>query len=105
MPFFRDIIGQDRGVKILQSFLEREAYPPTLLFVGREGIGKKAIAHAFAQALFCQDRERSGGSEKGLIEPCGRCLSCRKVIDKNHPDLSMIEPDGKVIKIDQIRAL
>ncbi|HIE64237.1 MAG: DNA polymerase III subunit delta' [Nitrospira sp.] len=116
MPFFRDIIGQDQGLRILRAFLERDQYPSALLFSGGEGIGKRTAAHAFAQALFCrafQKAQKTDGVEKNpqensrqtAIEPCGECLSCRKMMDKNHPDFSVIEPDGNTIKVDQIRAM
>lgn len=113
MPFFRDIIGQDQGVRILRAFLERDQYPSALLFAGGEGIGKRTVAHAFAQALFCRAFHNADGNEKNPrenpqenpIEPCGECLSCRKMIDKNHPDFSIVEPDGNTIKVDQIRAM
>jgi len=113
MPFFRDIIGQDQGVRILRAFLERDQYPSALLFAGGEGTGKRTAAHAFAQTLFCRAFHRGGGVEKNpheipvqtVIDPCGECLSCRKMMDKNHPDFSIVEPDGSTIKVDQIRAM
>ncbi|MFQ5579423.1 MAG: DNA polymerase III subunit delta' [Nitrospiria bacterium] len=113
MPFFHDIIGQEQGVRILRAFLEREQYPSALLFVGGEGIGKREAALAFTQALFCRAFHNVGGVEKKLFgdsrenasEPCGECLSCRKMIDGNHPDFSTIEADGNTIKVDQIRVM
>ncbi len=113
MPFFRDIIGQDQGVRILRAFLEREQYPSALLFSGGAGIGKRTTAHAFAEALFCRAFHDANGKAKNAIEkprenpiePCGACLSCRKMIDHNHPDFSIVEPDGNTIKVDQIRAM
>jgi len=108
MPFFRDIIGQNRSIGILQSFLRKGAVPPSLLFQGEEGIGKRQVAETFAQAILCRGSKgtsQSPSSDGTLIEACHTCLTCRKLKDKNHPDLSIIEPDGKSIKIDQIRQM
>lgn len=104
---FRDILGHRRSIEILQSFLEKNEVPQALLFMGEEGIGKKAVAQTFANALLCLERTVADPANAGeadiLIEPCGRCLSCRKMADRNHPDFAMIEPEGTAIKIDQIR--
>ncbi len=109
MPFFRDMIGQQRSIRLLQSFLEQKSIPQALLFDGEEGTGKRKAAEIFVQALFCEGNARNadGLSEENtqVIEPCGHCLACRKMKDKNHPGLSVIEPEGKAIKIDQIREM
>lgn len=102
MPFFHEMIGHLRPLEILQSFLRTKEVPHALLFTGAEGIGKRAVAQIFAQALLCQNRSTSEGE---AIEPCNHCLSCRKTADKNHPDFSAVEPEGSVIKIDQIREI
>ncbi len=106
MLFFRDVIGHLRSLEILQSFLQKDEVPQALLFMGEEGIGKKTVAQTFARALLCLTRADPGPDKTGdFIEPCGACLSCRKMADKNHPDFLMIEPEGTVIKIEQIREM
>ncbi len=108
MPFFRDIIGQNRSIGILQSFLRNDAVPPSLLFSGEKGIGKRQVAEIFAEAVLCQGSKapsQTAAKPGVLIEPCNTCLACRKLKDLNHPGLSIIEPDGKTIKIDQIRQM
>ncbi|MFQ5596795.1 MAG: DNA polymerase III subunit delta' [Nitrospiria bacterium] len=109
MPFFREVIGQDRSIRILQSFLQNDAVPQALLFDGEEGIGKRKTAEIFVQALLCEkNKDRNDAHadpEQSPVEPCDRCLACRKMKDRNHPGFSMIEPEGQAIKIDQIRAL
>lgn len=106
MLFFRDIIGHLRSIEILQSFLEKDEVPQALLFMGEEGIGKKRVAETFANAVLCLNRTPADPSrDRPFIEPCGSCLSCRKMADKNHPDFLMVEPEGSVIKIEQIREM
>lgn len=67
------------------------------LFYGREGIGKFSTAQCFAQLVFC---EAVVGSNA-----CGACPSCVQVAEESHPDLFILRPEGKVIKIAEIREL
>ncbi|NLM96059.1 MAG: DNA polymerase III subunit delta' [Halanaerobiaceae bacterium] len=94
---FQKIAGQDAAVRILQDELKSGRIHHAYLFTGKRGIGKKTTAVEFAKALFCKDEG---------IDSCEKCLSCRKIEHKNHPDLIItgIE-EGDSIKIDQIREL
>ncbi len=105
MPFFRDIIGHPRALDILQSMLLSEEIPHALLFMGEAGIGKRTVALTFAQTLLCRERQMPEGESEGWIEPCNHCLSCQKLAAQNHPDLTILEPEGSTIKVEQIRAL
>ena len=66
-----DVRGHDRVRAILSRALERDRLPPALLFAGPDGVGKKLLALAVAQAALC---ERAPAPE-----PCGECRACRKV--------------------------
>jgi|GEM_PF-47794 len=102
---FGQIIGHPRALDILQSMLLSNEIPHALLFMGEQGIGKRTVALLFAQTLLCQARQIPAGESEGWIEPCNRCLSCQKFAAQNHPDLTIIEPEGSAIKVEQIRAL
>lgn len=93
---FGDIVGQDTPIDILQNVLERDRINHAYLFTGKEGVGKEFTAVQFAKALNCKERK---------VNACGECISCRKFDSGNHPDIVNIEPEGKYIKIDQIRSL
>lgn len=93
---FEHIHGQERVKSLLRSALSTRKIAHAYLFAGPSGSGRREMAHAFAQALFC---------ERGGTDACGECLSCRKVMHGNHPDLHVIAPDGATVKIEQIRAL
>ncbi len=113
MPSFHEIIGHAGPLSALQSILRAGlrtdphtglgtgGMPHAMLFTGDAGIGKKMAAHAFSQTLLCQNRVETGP----FIEPCNGCLACRKVASRNHPDFSMLAPEGNFIKIDAIRQL
>jgi len=93
---FNHIIGQEAAKQLLQNALRKHAVSHAYLFSGPAGAGQLQTALVFAKALFCTELED---------DACGQCLECRKVEHGNHPDLTMIEPDGASIKIDQIREL
>ncbi|PIU42123.1 MAG: DNA polymerase III subunit delta' [Candidatus Omnitrophica bacterium CG07_land_8_20_14_0_80_42_15] len=95
---FKDIKGHDIQISLLQKEIERGSVAHAYLFVGIDGIGKGLVASTFAKTLNCESRQK---------DPCDICASCRKIDNKNHPDVFRIIPDegGKTIKIDTIRAL
>ncbi|HZG55825.1 DNA polymerase III subunit delta' [Paenibacillus sp.] len=95
MPF-RDIPGQDRVKAQLQTALRTDALSHAYIFEGLRGTGRRAMAHALAQALHCVE----GGEEA-----CGQCAECRKIDNGNHPDVIRVDPDGATVKIDQVREL
>lgn len=90
-PFWSDAFsaslkGHRETLKRLESLATQERTPPSLIFSGPSGIGKKRVALEFAQVL----------------------VGDRKALDLEAP-LSMTEhilyvrPDGASIKIDQVR--
>lgn len=93
---FERIVGQDRAKSLLQYALTSRRIAHAYLFAGPVGSGRREMARAFAQALFC---------EKGGADACGICLECRKAEHGNHPDYHIVSPDGATVKIEQIRAL
>lgn len=93
---FQQMNGQRRAVHILQNALKRNSLAHAYIFSGPVGTGRKKMAEILAQAVYCI--ENNG-------DACGRCLECRKIENRNHPDFYWIEPEGTVIKIDQIRDL
>lgn len=66
-----DIRGHERVKPILSRALARDRVPPALLLAGPDGIGKKALALAVAQALLCE--------RAPCAEACGECRTCRRV--------------------------
>lgn len=82
----------------LGSYLDAGRVPQALLIVGREGVGKMALAEAFSQKLLC----RAPGEYA-----CGDCASCRLFAAKTLPDFIRVEPEeaGKPITVDAVRGL
>lgn len=95
---FDQIIGQETAVAILRNALRNERLAHAYLFLGPEGVGKRLTALTLAKAMNCQSPPKEGDS-------CEKCSSCLKVNSSNHADVLLLEPEGEVIKIEQIRSL
>ncbi len=99
-----NITGHEYAIDLLRRTLAAQQVRHAYLFTGPEHIGKALFAHRFAQTLLCM-----GGPDPKVAPqtPCNTCLSCRKVMHGNHPDLHIIArlPDKQFIIIEQIRAL
>lgn len=93
---FDTIIG-NKEIKInLEKSIKNGNLSHSYLFLGREGIGKKKIAREFAKSILCLGDKEKEGTE---------CKSCLEFDTDNHPDFSIIQPEGNSLKIDQIRKL
>ena len=100
MPFHR-ITGHQRLLTLLSRAIARDTLPPSLLFAGTAGIGKRRAAMAVAEALNCLAPRTSGPFE---IDACGECASCRRITRGVHGDIVVIEPgDTGAIKIEPVR--
>ena len=62
----------------------RSALPHAILLQGRAGIGKLALARAFARTLLCEQT-----SDRGA---CGVCPACIWFEQGGHPDFRLLEP-------------
>lgn len=90
---FNDIIGNEKIKQTLEAIATSNQIGHSYMFLGIEGIGKKIIAKEFAKKILCLNEKKG----------CNRCKSCIEFEGNNHPDYAEIIPDGKNIKIDQIR--
>jgi len=95
---FKDIKGQDNQIAYLKRAIDKKSVAHAYLFSGIDGVGKSLAATNFAKTLNCERNES---------DSCDVCASCRKIENKNHPDIFRITPDEtqKVIKIASIRAM
>ena len=108
MPF-RDVIGHRRIVALLARSVARDSLPPSLVFAGPAGVGKRLTATALAQALNCLKTQNGVQAvpQDGLAVPldaCGTCAACTRIARGVHPEVLVLEPgDTGSIKIEQVR--
>jgi DNA polymerase-3 subunit delta' len=121
MPF-KDVIGHRRVVRLLARSVGRGSLPPSLIFAGPAGVGKRLTAVATAQAVNCTapvldapiaadggpDLEvgRSGEPDRLELDACGICAACRRIARGVHGDVIIVEPgDSHSIKTEQVREI
>ena len=95
---FKDIIGQERVIKILIKSLKEDKISSSYIFVGSEGTGKKFTAIEFTKTINCLNLNKK-------LEVCDNCHSCNEINKQCCPDLKIIEPIKSSIKIEQIREM
>lgn len=95
---FENLVGNEKAKEYLNSTIKNKNISHSFIFVGKPGIGKKQFAHQYAEMIMClQDGKCDGNSVK--------CDSCIKFEGNANPDYAEITPDGKTLKIEQIRNL
>jgi len=98
MPF-RDVVGHDQVKPLIARAARRGTLPPSLIFAGPSGVGKRMVALALAQLVNCLPPAGPAGEDA-----CGECASCRRIARGVHADVLIIEPgESGTIKIEQIR--
>ena len=108
---FQDVIGHRTLVSLLSRAIAGSALPPSLIFAGASGVGKRLVAGAVAQAVNCLAPRRlpSPPSDRRTVieyDACGACAACARIARGVHPDVVVIEPgENGSIKIDSIREL
>ncbi len=80
---FKDIIGQDHIVKVLQNEVLKNNIANGYLFFGPRGLGKTSIARIFANAINCSNPQNG--------EICGECSECMAIQEGSFIDLIEID--------------
>lgn len=93
---FKDLSGQYELKQNLSAALSGDCLSHAMLITGPAGSGKKSWGRVLAQAILCP--ERAG------LEPCEICPSCHSFRHGNHPDYFPFKPEGRKIKIEQVRS-
>lgn len=82
---FSDIVGHRGAIQLLRRAVSSGSVAHAYLFTGQAGVGKFALARAFAAALTCLQPTPDGDS-------CGECHSCRRLAQEAHPEVHIIVP-------------
>jgi DNA polymerase-3 subunit delta' len=95
MPF-REISGHGHLLELMAAAAARGSLPPSLIFAGPTGVGKRMAAVSLAQLLNC--------TRPTAADACGTCSACTRIARGVHADVLIIAPgETGVIKVDQIR--
>lgn len=78
MQEIEKVLGHEEVIKHLQNAAARDAVSHSYIFAGEKGSGKKLLAKVFAMTLQCEHHGK---------EPCLQCSSCKKAMNRNHPDI------------------
>lgn len=105
---FRHLFGHRATLSILSRAIDAGSLPPSLIFAGQDGVGKRSAALAVAQALNCPAPLRPARGPDGSgplpIDGCGECPTCRRIARGVHPDVIVVEPgDNGSIRIEAVR--
>jgi DNA polymerase-3 subunit delta' len=100
MPF-RTIVGHRRLIALLSRAVAQGTLPPSLIFSGPSGVGKRRAAVSLAQVLNCRTPVDSAELP---LDACGECPSCRRIERLIHPDVIVLEPgENGSIKLEPVR--
>src|SRR4029077_20376355 len=97
MPL-RELAGNRTVLGLLARAIDAGTLPPSLIFGGPEGVGKRHAALALAQALNCPTPARPApwpGAPSApplAIDACGTCATCSRIWREIHPDVIVIRP-------------
>jgi DNA polymerase-3 subunit delta' len=107
---FKNVIGQADVKTHLVNMVHQDRISHALLFLGKEGCGALPLAIAFAQYIVCEKVNRKVVAEPagpslfgeeppaaaqlgaGLMDSCGECPSCLKMVQLMHPDIHFSYP-------------
>ena len=119
MQLFENIVGNNKIKESLKNAVKSNNVSHSYLFVGKAGVGKKIFAKDLAKKVMCLGS--NGGAQNNSVKnnevqnnnvandnlelDFDNCDSCIKFDANSNPDFSIIVPDGKSIKIEQIRNL
>ncbi len=84
---WKNIIGQQKQIRVLQKALETGRFAHAYLFTGHEGTGKESVALEVASILNC--RSTTSGKSEGA---CGKCPDCLQIQAFMHPNIEYIFP-------------
>ncbi|MDS9473312.1 DNA polymerase III subunit delta' [Sporosarcina pasteurii] len=87
-------INQQIVMSRLKASFEHNRIGHAYIFDGERGTGKEEISLFFAKLLLCQNPTQNA--------PCETCSSCLRVASRNHPNITIIYPDGQTIKKGQM---
>lgn len=95
---FKDIIGHKDVINRLIQTVKDNRVSHAQLILGPEGVGKLALAIAYAQFVNCTNKQYYNDNEIAA-DSCGVCKSCLKFNKLIHPDVHFVFPNTTTKKV------
>lgn len=100
-PFFSEIVGNRALCEHLFHEITEHRLSHAYILEGPAGTGKHLLAKQICAAISCERRE-----EEQLPLPCLQCVSCKKILSGNSPDVIFINrKDKATLGVEAIRGL
>lgn len=96
--FEQRVKAQQPIVQRFQSAIRQNELAHAYLLTGPSGAGKTQVAQWVAMRLFCLHVDDAGN-------PDLTCEECQRILQGVHPDVMLVAPDGRQIKVEQVRFL
>ena len=95
MPKEKEIklFGKQRELKRISDMFLSGRMPHGIMLTGAAGLGKRTLARYLAMLMMCENPDGDA--------PCGECISCRKILLGEHPDV--IYAKGEKYTADRVR--
>lgn len=95
MKAFDKFIGNNDAKAYFTKTINKDQLSHSYIFEGPYGVGKNTFALEVAKFILCENKQGE--------RPCGECTSCHMIESGNHPDVTLVEKDTKITKVDTIR--
>ncbi|SHE88786.1 DNA polymerase-3 subunit delta' [Seinonella peptonophila] len=93
---FTRFTGIEQVISFFQKALRNKRIAHAYCFYGSHDTAKELFAKELVKAIHCEEKRD---------DACGSCRSCRQIEHGNHLDVVTLQPEGSLIKIDQLRQL
>ncbi|MBV5304786.1 MAG: DNA polymerase III subunit delta' [Chlorobium sp.] len=84
---WKNIIGQQQQIHVLQKALETGRFAHAYLFTGPEGSGKESVAFEIASLFNCRN-----SGQNNQAGSCGTCPDCMQIRSFMHPNIEYLFP-------------
>ena len=85
---------QQEIITMLKNAMNKNRLNHAYLFHGEKGVGKMDVSVYLSLMMYCDS-----------FPPCMSCSDCKQILSFEHMNVTLIEPIGKGIKKEQIKAL
>jgi len=98
---FDNIIGNGSLRHRMAQDIDLGTLAHAYIVEGPAGSGRRTLTLSVICAIACENRGKSCDT------PCGKCKSCKKILEKNSPDVIFVglESDRVTIGVDTVRAI